>query len=126
MRTQGQHWCQIFHKIVSNCVPISDFATRQLNLTKTSKIFKKIVKTLFFLSFKNVNFDQRNICRVYSLSIFDIWFTEYIKMGHRNEPNDKMGAWWQNLRLVHNLTLFSGIFDTYIEPGNMLIRVNLV
>ena len=40
-------------------------------------------------------------------------------MGHRNEYNYKLGAWWQNLRLVHNSTLFRGIFDTYVDPGSV-------
>jgi hypothetical protein len=26
-----------------------------------------------------------------------------------------MGAWWQNLRLVHNLTLLYEVFDTYSD-----------
>ena len=34
-------------------------------------------------------------------------------MGHRNVPNYKEGAWWQNPGLVHNSTLFCRIFDTY-------------
>jgi hypothetical protein len=37
------------------------------------------------------------------------------KIGHRNKRNYKMGAWWQNLRLIHDSTLFSLIFDTYAE-----------
>ena len=42
-------------------------------------------------------------------------------MDHRNEPNYKIGAWWQNLRLVNDSRLFCGIFDTYVDPGSMLI-----
>ena len=42
-------------------------------------------------------------------------------MGHRNEPNYKKGAWWQNLRLVHNSALLYGIFDTYVDPGSVFI-----
>ena len=29
-----------------------------------------------------------------------------------------MGAWWQNLRLAHDSTLFSWVFDTYVDPGS--------
>ena len=45
MQIQGQHGCQIFRKIVYNYVPISDFATRSLNLRKPKKfqIFCKII-----------------------------------------------------------------------------------
>ena len=41
-------------------------------------------------------------------------------MGHSNEPNNKMGTWWQNLRSLHNLTQFCGMFDTNVVPGSML------
>ena len=41
-------------------------------------------------------------------------------MGHSNKHNNKMGTWWQNLRSLHNLTQFCGIFDTNVVPGSML------
>ena len=31
------------------------------------------------------------------------------------------GTWWQNLRLVHNSTLFSWIFDTHVDPGSAFL-----
>ena len=50
-----------------------------------------------------------------SVLFVHLWYLVYrkyslSKMGHRNEPNYKMGAWWQTLRLVHNSTLVFGIF----------------
>ena len=80
-----------------------DFATRPLNLRKPSK-FSKID---FFL---NANFNQRSMFPVYLLSILNIFFTETIffwpKIGHRIGCNYRMVACWQNLRLVHNSTIF--------------------
>ena len=52
MWTWGQYRCQMFCKIMKNYVPISDFATRQLNLRKSQKS-QKFSKKTFFLSLKN-------------------------------------------------------------------------
>ena len=30
-------------------------------------------------------------------------------------------AWLQNLRLVHNFSEISGLFDTYIDPGSAFV-----
>ena len=46
---QGQHGCQIFRKIVYNYLPISDFATRSLNLGKPQKSQKFCKKIFFFV-----------------------------------------------------------------------------
>ena len=34
----------------------------------------------------------------------------------------KSEAWLQNLRLVHDFSEFSGLFDTYIGPGSMFVQ----
>ena len=46
MQIKGQYGCQIFRKIVKNYVPISDFATRSLNLRKPQK-FQIFCKKIF-------------------------------------------------------------------------------
>ena len=47
------------------------------------------------------------------------------KIGHRNKHNYKMGAWWQNLRLVHDSTLFFWILTqslcSYRNPNLVLV-----
>ena len=48
-RIQGQHRCQKIRKIPKNYVPVSDFATRQLNLGKCQKSQKFCKKKYFFL-----------------------------------------------------------------------------
>jgi hypothetical protein len=75
MQIQGQHGCQIFRKIVKNYVPISDFATRLLNLSKPQKSQNFCKKNIFF-SLKNANCNQRSTFPVYFLSILNICFIE--------------------------------------------------
>ena len=49
-QTQGQYRCQNVQTILKNHVPVSDFATMQLNLKKNSKIGKIFAKKKkFFL-----------------------------------------------------------------------------
>ena len=48
--TQDQHRCQKIRKIPKNYVPVSDFATRQLNLRKPQKPKHLAIK--FFVFFK--------------------------------------------------------------------------
>ena len=73
MQIRGQHRCQMFHKIVSNYVTISDFATRQLNLRKPMQI---VIKGALF---------QCNFCASLIFGLQKICF--WPKMSHRNEPN---------------------------------------
>ena len=48
--TQGQHRCQTIRKIPKNHVPVSDFATRQLNLRKLQNSQNICKKYIFFFS----------------------------------------------------------------------------
>ena len=77
----------------------------------------------FFSSLKKANCNQRSTFPVYFLSILNICFIENIfwpEICHRNNAY-KMGAWWQNLRLANDSTLFSWIFDTFVDPGSEFI-----
>ena len=115
---QGQHGCQIFRKIVYNYVPISDFATRSLNLRNPEIFAKKYLFSLKKRQIKGALFR----CTFCPYSIFvlkKIFF--WPNICHRNKCNCKMGPWWQNLRLAHESTLFSWIFDTYVDPGSAFI-----
>jgi hypothetical protein len=71
MPIQGQQGCQIFRKIVYNYVPISDFATRSLNLRKPKR-FRNFCKEIFYFLLKNANYNQRSTFPVYFLSILNI------------------------------------------------------
>jgi hypothetical protein len=92
-QTQGQHRCQKIRKILKKCVPVSDFATRQMNLRKpqnSQKFWKKI-----FRFGKKCNSKSKEHFSWYFLSILNICFIENIfwpKNNHINQRNYKMGG----------------------------------
>ena len=91
-------------------------------LEKTSEISKTQQKKF---SLKNANCNHRytfqsNFCASLIFGLQKIFF--WPKMGPRNEPNSKMGAWWQNLSLVHISILFCGIFETYVDPRSAFVQ----
>ena len=86
-----------------NFVPVSDFATSQLNLRKPQNSQKFCKKKRFLFFFKCNSKSKEHFFRVLFLHPSYLFQRKYLtKLGHINH---KMGAWWQNLRLVHNSTL---------------------
>ena len=90
---------------------------------KTSWNPKVLQKMNIFL-LKNVNCNQRSTFSVYVLYILNIHFIVNIFLT-KNNRNYKMGAWWHNLRLAYDSTLFSWIFDTSLDPGSSLWHYRL-
>ena len=74
---QSRDGRQIFRKIVYNCVPISDFATRVLNLRKPQKS-QNFCKRKKFILLKNANCNQMSIFSAYFLSFLNICLVENI------------------------------------------------
>ena len=86
--------------MISNCIK------KMFSVKQTLKMDKKYTeKVLLWLQF--AFFHKIKIFFLHEFGIFEVF--------------SNLAAWWQNLRLVHNSTLFSWLFDAHLDPGSALI-----